>query len=139
MNCTEARSAMLECELADLAPQGAGALARHIAGCGDCRARADAIVAHTETLRTTLAARGRPDARRTFRRGRTIGALAVAAGLLVAVALVRRAPHAPITPLTDTVQERGPVTIENAQGRAVTIVEGRNTIDVVFHIPEPNE
>ncbi|MDB4892746.1 MAG: hypothetical protein JWL61_4601 [Gemmatimonadetes bacterium] len=139
MNCTEARSAMLECELADLAPQATGRLARHIGRCSDCRARADAIVARTGTLRTALAARGRPGAERVFRRGRAIGALSIAAGLVVVVALARRAPHAPIAPIPQALQQLSPVTIENAQGRAVTVVERRDTIDVVFHIREPNE
>jgi len=139
MNCTEARSVMLECELAELSPQGTGRLARHIGQCGDCRARADAIVARTGTLRTAIVARGRPAAMLTSRRGRAIGALTVAAGLLAVIALARRAPLGPSAPLPEAAQHRSPVTIENAQGRAVTIVERRNTIDVVFHIPEPNE
>jgi hypothetical protein len=63
----------------------------------------------------------------------------MAAGLLVVVALARRAPHAPVAPIPRAAQHRSPITIENAQGRAVTVVEGRDTIDVVFHIPEPNE
>jgi hypothetical protein len=139
MNCIEARSAMLECELADLAPQGTGRLAQHIGQCGDCRARADAIVARTGTLRAALAARGRPAAGLTFRRGRAIGVLTMAAGLLVVVALTRRAPHSPLAPIPQAAQHRSSITIENAQGRAVTVVEGRDTIDVVFHIPVPNE
>lgn len=137
MNCTEARSAMLECELADLAHQGTGRLAQHIGRCGDCRACADAIVAPTGTLRTALAARVRPGARLTARRRRAIGALSAAAGLVVVVALARRAPQTPIAPVARAEQRRSPVTIENAQGRAVTVVERRDAIDVVFHIPEP--
>ncbi|MEO5815512.1 MAG: hypothetical protein ABIT20_09560 [Gemmatimonadaceae bacterium] len=140
MKCTEARSAMLECELTDLSQQGTGKLARHIERCGDCRARADAIVARTGTLRTALAARRRPGAGLTFRRrGRAIGALMVAAGLVVVVALARRAPDAAIAPMPQAAEHRSPITIESAQGRAVTVVEGRDTIDVVFHIPEPHE
>lgn len=138
MNCTEARSAMLECELADLAPEGTGTLARHMERCGDCRARADAIVARTGALRTAFAVRGRPRARLTSRRGRAIGALTAAAALLVVVALARRAPHAAIAPVP-LAAEHSPVTIENAQGRAVTVVERGDAIDVVFHIPERNE
>jgi hypothetical protein len=63
--------------------------------------------------------------------------LTVAAGFLVVVALARRAPHAPIAPIPVAAQHSSPVTIENAQGRAVTVVERRDTIVVVFHLPEP--
>jgi hypothetical protein len=77
--------------------------------------------------------------RLTSGRRRAIGALSVAAGLVVVVALARRTPPAPIAPVPLPLQQGSPVTIENAQGRAVTVVERRNTIDVVFHIPEPNE
>lgn len=139
MNCTQARSAMLECELADLAVPETGRLARHIGGCGDCRARAEAIVAGTGTLRTLLASRARPGARLTARRSRAMGALTVAAGLLIVVALARRVPRAPIAPEARAALQRSPVTIDNAQGRAVTVVERRDTIAVVFHIPESNE
>lgn len=49
MNCTEARLVLLEADRTTLEGEGEGPLAHHLAGCADCRARAEAIL-QGETL-----------------------------------------------------------------------------------------
>ena len=136
MNCTEARSAILRCDLAELAPQATGELAQHIARCGDCRVRADMLIASTATLRSAVGARGRFDVGHTVTHRRIIGALTVAAGIVAVAALALRTPRSSTPIVSRATQDRLPITIENAQGRAVTVVEGRDTINVIFHVPE---
>jgi hypothetical protein len=136
MNCSEARSAILRSELAELAPGATGGLAQHIERCEQCRAYARMIIGRTGMLRSAVVARGPSVPRRRTSRRRVIGALTVAAGLVAAVALARRTLDAPTRIISEHGHGSAPVTIENAQGRAVTIVEHRDTINIIFHATE---
>lgn len=150
MKCTDARSAMLECELAELSPSGAAPLSRHLAECRPCLARAQAIERGTQSLRVAAAARQpihHPLARPGTRRLLLAGALAVAAGLLAIVALrvepgatMPAAPSRPaVVALPRSAPNAGLITIDAAQGRAVSIVRGDETVDVVFHQTVTND
>jgi anti-sigma factor RsiW len=100
MNCTEARAAMLEADLADLAPGAGSELAAHLDACAECRTAAARIVSAEHALALRLAAasprmeqslavaRAAAAARRRARIRRlgvsgTLAAAAVAAGLLL--------------------------------------------------------
>lgn len=137
MNCAEARTAMMRCELAALAPQAVGTLAEHIRQCDDCRASADVILTRTAGLRHAIDARKQPSRRRhALRRRGVAGALTIAAGILAVAAIARRVSPGSTANSPQETPRHSPITIENAQGRAVTVVERRDTIDVIFHARE---
>jgi hypothetical protein len=54
MNCTEARTGLLEAERSTLEAQDGSPLAHHIAGCPECKARAQAILQGESLLATHL-------------------------------------------------------------------------------------
>lgn len=95
-DCEHARRWMLEAEPAELRAVGGSPMADHLAGCEECRRRAEAIVAGMEELDHALAELARPAApQRTLLRLRPARAwrwaapLALAAGM-AAVMLARR-------------------------------------------------
>lgn len=96
-DCEQARSWMLEADLAELRAVGGSPLADHLAGCEECRRRAEAIVAGMAELDHALAELARPAATRRAtllrlrpaRVWRWAAPLALAAGM-AAVMLARR-------------------------------------------------
>lgn len=56
MNCTEARAALLEADLAELRGTGDTALALHLRGCAACRTAADRVARVEDAMAQRLAA-----------------------------------------------------------------------------------
>lgn len=147
MKCTDASAAMLECELAELSPRGTSLLSQHIAACSECLARAEAIALRTDALRVAVLSRraggAKARARHHSRRVGMIGALLVAASLFLFVTLRDKSPSADVATQSRRppvrVFEQGTITIDDAQGRAVSIRRGQDTVDVVFHQPVTND
>ena len=127
MKCSHARMALRTAEATELCGDGEGALAGHLKECSSCRDQALSILRQTGLLRDALATtRDRirePVMTRTRRRHLTVAALSIAAGLIAVAAVeLRRSSRAPSSE----------VIIENAQGRRVTVLPGRDTLNIVF-------
>ena len=133
MKCEAAHRAILAARPTELRGEDTGALAVHLHGCADCRARAMFICTAMDSLRVALppnagtySSRARAPVRRI-----AVG-LSIAAGLVAAVSLgvLRSTPHA--EHVTAIAPMHGNVVIENAQGRDVTVLEAPDTTVIVF-------
>jgi hypothetical protein len=136
-DCERARAWMLEAEPAGLRGEGSSPLADHLAGCGECRRRAEAIVAGLAELDAALAALARPAApargiplrRRPslgWRAVRWAAPLAMAAGF---AAVVLGRPLAPVGERPGVTAERiarvvfAPAPVARADGRSVAVLK----------------
>jgi hypothetical protein len=100
MNCAEAYDKMLIAEPSDLHGHSDPALAEHLASCAACRTRATRLGVGLRELSAAVLARDLMMRRRHRRRLALLGALPIAAALVLAVTLVvhRRATDTPVTP-----------------------------------------
>ena len=156
MKCLQARRALLDADLRDLAGEGSSPLAAHLRECPACRARAEAILAGEAELAGALThpgaipdleeilrragtrSRGGETPRKTFpfapftRPGRITAALIPLAAAAVAVLFLAREPDLPGTEFSPSRSFSG-LEVEAPEGQSVAILQTNNPdISVVW-------
>jgi hypothetical protein len=118
MTCDQARDELLIADPRDLAVDG-GDLANHLSACAECRARADALVAQTALLASTVRRRARS---RRSRRVFVIASLPIAAAALIAVAV--RSSHETSIARTTVARSASPLPV--AKHVSLTVAPGQS-------------
>jgi hypothetical protein len=117
MNCTEAREAMLVAEPAEFRAEGESEFTKHLGECGACGSLARSLLGDIDLLSSRLRSR-------SMRRTLMLGALPIAAVLVVAVTVVtNRAEQPTVAALPHSDRPANVVSVDVGVGQRTTVIK----------------
>ena len=121
MTCPDARDAIVVADLDELRANEGSALAEHLAGCEECRRRADVVLRGTATLTDTGVRRAH--AHRTRARRITAWSSVAAAATIVGAVVTNRREPAPAPARVASLPVVRQVSLEVGRGQQATVLK----------------